>query len=147
MEHYIYRFLIDWYYLDESPIPCETKSVARRLGIGSEETHFLQNVLDEFFEQTENGWVHHRIESEIVVYRERVLTAQANGRKGGRKRNRTVTKSVNSAKQKKANPKLTNNHKPINIYRENSEKKHEKPASTRSRTLADDLSDTTWADH
>lgn len=125
MEHYIYRFLIDWYYLDERPIPKKTESVMRRLGLGSVGLSDLQNVLEEFFEETENGWVHHRIESEIAQYRQRALTAKANGNKGGRPQKPKKTQSVNLANPKKPNGKLTNNHKPITIYKENNTKESE----------------------
>ena len=56
MEHYIYRQLIDWYYLDEQPIPKITQVVMRRLSLGSEHKATLENVLHDFFENDENGW-------------------------------------------------------------------------------------------
>lgn len=71
LEHGIYRQLIDWYYLDEKPIPTETQVVARRLRLGSEvDMHSLQMVLSDFFELTKNGYVHKRIEVEIKDYHE-----------------------------------------------------------------------------
>ena len=45
IEHYIYRTLIDWYYLDEQPIPKETQSVIRRLGLVTENEQLVINVL------------------------------------------------------------------------------------------------------
>ncbi len=51
IEHAIYRQLLDWYYLDEKPIPKETQMVIRRLRLGSDsETQSLKNVLSDFFE-------------------------------------------------------------------------------------------------
>jgi uncharacterized protein YdaU (DUF1376 family) len=84
IEHYIYRELMDWYYLDESPISKITQVVSRRLRLVSENNKTLLNVLQEFFTETENGWVHARIEREISAYQSRVKVARVNGSKGGR---------------------------------------------------------------
>ena len=117
MEHYIYRELMDWYYLDENPIPTKTQSVIRRLRLVSENNQELINVLEEFFTETEEGWVHGRIEHEIEAYKAKAETARVNGSKGGRPKKPTKTKAVNLANPEitgsKANHKpLTNNHKP-----------------------------------
>ena len=62
IEHYIYRSLIDWYYLDELPIPKETQSVMRRLCLGIESVSLLQNVLNDLFSPS-IGFI------DIVAYR------------------------------------------------------------------------------
>lgn len=50
VEHYIYRSLLDWYYLTEKPFPCDITHIARKLLLSSDdEMQALQNVLDEFF--------------------------------------------------------------------------------------------------
>jgi uncharacterized protein YdaU (DUF1376 family) len=117
MEHYIYRELMDWYYLDEKPIPDKTQLVIRRLRLVSENKPELQNVLDEFFVLDGESWIHSRISTEINRYQKRVQTAQANGSKGGRPKKKEKTQSVNSANPKEPRAKLTNNHKPITIYK------------------------------
>lgn len=111
IEHYIYRELMDWYYLDEAPIPRETQRVIRRLRLVSENNQDVQNVLDEFFTDTEKGWVHGRIESEIAKYRAKAETAKANGSKGGRPKKPKKTQPVNLANPEKTGSKA--NHKPI----------------------------------
>jgi uncharacterized protein YdaU (DUF1376 family) len=117
MEHYIYRTLIDWYYLDEKQIPKETQSVMRRLGLGLDGLPLLQNVLSDFFIETENGYKHERIHQEIEHYQERANIARVNGTKGGRPKGSSKkprkTQSVNFANPEKPSQKLTNNHKPI----------------------------------
>lgn len=125
IEHYIYRQLIDWYYLDESPIPKETQSVSRRLCLVSENEESLLSVLNDFFEETENGWVHRRIESEIAAYHANKEKNRENGKKGGRPKKQQLketekpkeTQSVNLANpeesQKKPNQEpLTKNQEP-----------------------------------
>jgi uncharacterized protein YdaU (DUF1376 family) len=117
MEHYIYRELMDWYYLDEQPIPPKTQLVTRRLRLGSEDDTMVNDVLHEFFIKTEKGWVHGRINHEIKQYHQKAETARINGAKGGRPKKPRKTKGVNLANpeitQGKANHKpLTSNHKP-----------------------------------
>ena len=112
MEHYIYRELMDWYYLDESPIPKKTQSVLRRLRLGSESVNELDYVLQEFFTESDSGWIHGRIEREIYAYKQRVKTAKVNGSKGGRPPKPRKTQSVNSANPEKPSGKLTNNQEP-----------------------------------
>ena len=117
IEHYIYRELMDWYYLDEQPIPKKTQLVTRRLRLGSDNNTMINDVLQEYFTETEKGWVHGRIEHEINQYKLKAETARINGAKGGRPKKPRKTKAVNLANpeitQGKANHKpLTTNHKP-----------------------------------
>ena len=116
IEHGIYRQLIDWYYLDEKPIPLETQVVSRRLRLGSEmEFSSLQNVLSDFFKQGKTGWVHKRIEVEIKDYHEQAEKNKNNGKLGGRPRKtQSVISGLPDESQNNPNHKpLTNNHKPI----------------------------------
>ena len=118
LEHYIYRELIDWYYLDETPIPKITNVVSRRLRLVSENNQTLLDVLQEFFTETDSGWVHARIEHEISAYKARVDTARANGSKGGRPSKPKKTNSVILANQDETETKpnhkpRTINHKPV----------------------------------
>lgn len=110
IEHYIYRFLLDWYYLDEQPIPLETQQVLRRLNLGSEFNQNLINVLTDFFELTDKGYIHNRVEQEIEAYHNRAHTSRKNGKLGGRPRK---TQQVNYETQQDDFGKATNNHKPI----------------------------------
>lgn len=121
VEHYIYRELIDWYYLDEKLIPLETQSVMRRLRLGSENKADLLNILNDFFVETKEGWKQRRIEKDIETYHNSCEVNKANGAKGGRPKKastkRKKTQPVTSGNPKKPNRNptvtLTNNHKPI----------------------------------
>ena len=115
IEHGIYRQLIDWYYLDEQPIPEETQVVIRRLRLGSDEVNFLRNVLDDFFVLGKTGYTHKRIEVEIVDYHEQVEKNKNNGKLGGRpKKTQVVISGLPDESQNNPNHKpLTTNHKPI----------------------------------
>lgn len=121
IEHYIYRTLIDWYYLDEKVIPKETQVVLRRLGLGLENEPSLLNVLSDFFKLTDFGYSHSRIDDEIVKYQNQSVKNKLNGMKGGRPpkvdKSTIKTQSVIFANpnETKINPNqelITINHKP-----------------------------------
>jgi uncharacterized protein YdaU (DUF1376 family) len=115
IEHGIYRQLIDWYYLDEQPIPEETQVVIRRLRLGSDEVKFLQNVLSDFFVLGKTGYKHKRIEVEIKDYHEQSEKNKNNGKLGGRpKKTQSVISGLPDESQNNPNQEpRTNNHKPI----------------------------------
>ena len=103
IEHYIYRSLIDWCYLDECEIPKKTQVVMRRLGLGSQEEPSLNNVLSDFFTETENGWVQRRILREIDAYHAKAEKNRENGKKGGRPKKQQVTESEKPNKTQSVN--------------------------------------------
>lgn len=132
IEHYIYRELMDWCYLDECSIPKETDLVLRRLRLGAENEVSLTNVLKDFFEEGENGWSQKRITKTISDYNRRAEVNRKNGKSGGRPRNQRLTKTKKPKKthsvtsgnpdateqQPDGNPNqelLTNNYKPIQL--------------------------------
>jgi uncharacterized protein YdaU (DUF1376 family) len=80
-EDLAYRRALDWYYDTEKPIPMETHWVARRLRVDQND---LETVLNDFFQRTDEGWVHGRCEQEIATYHHTVEKNRANGKKGGR---------------------------------------------------------------
>jgi uncharacterized protein YdaU (DUF1376 family) len=114
IEHGIYRQLIDWYYLDEQPIPEENQVVIRRLRLGSDEVKYLQNVLSDFFVLGKTGYTHKRIEVEIKDYAEQVEKNKNNGKLGGRpKKTQVVIDGLPNESQNNPNQEpLTTNHKP-----------------------------------
>lgn len=121
IEHYIYRTLIDWYYLDEQPIPKITQVVSRRLGLGSDMEPNISNVLKDFFIEHENGWHHKRIDQEINEYHNQCDKNKTNGKLGGRPKKTQVVMSGNP-ELTEPNPTvtLTINHKPITNNQSNS---------------------------
>jgi uncharacterized protein YdaU (DUF1376 family) len=115
IEHGIYRQLIDWYYLDEQPIPEENQVVIRRLRLGSDEVKYLQNVLSDFFVLGKTGYTHKRIAVEIKDYSEQAEKNKNNGKLGGRpKKTQVVIDGLSDESENNPNHKpLTTNHKPI----------------------------------
>ena len=85
LEHYIYRQLIDWYFLDEKPINKNLNIVLRRLNLDQlDHTHLLENVLLDFFVENDDGFHHKRIDIEIKGYQSYLNKQSENGKKGGR---------------------------------------------------------------
>ena len=123
MEHYIYRSLIDLYYLDEAPIPLKTHSVMRRLSLDSaDHEKMLLDVLNDFFDEQDDGFYHKRIELEIEKYQANADKNRKNGKKGGRppKNKPKITQSVSDGLpvESQLNPNqepLTNNQEPLTI--------------------------------
>ncbi len=112
IEHYIYRTLIDWYYLDEVPIPLDTQLVLRKLGISKEHNQNLLNVLEEFFVYSDFGYEHFRIEKDIAQYHQNAEKNRENGRKGGRPKTQSVANGIPMETQPKGNQEpITKNYK------------------------------------
>lgn len=65
MEDLTYRRLLDWYYLHEQPIPLDQTETARQIRMRSH-SDCIAVVLQEYFELTESGWIHHRADREIA---------------------------------------------------------------------------------
>ena len=79
MEDLTYRRLLDWYYLHESPIPLDLTETARQIRMRSH-SDCIALVLQEYFERTENGWVHHRANAEIAKAGDKSSKASASAK-------------------------------------------------------------------
>lgn len=75
-EDLAYRRLIDAYYTREEPIPSDPR-MAYRLVLATTESQreAVDVVLQEYFQQTSEGWVHHRCEEEIFRANEKKAKA------------------------------------------------------------------------
>jgi uncharacterized protein YdaU (DUF1376 family) len=79
MEDLTYRRLLDWYYLHEQPIPLDQTETARQIRMRSH-SDCIAVVLQEYFERTENGWIHHRADREIAKTGEKSAKAAASAK-------------------------------------------------------------------
>jgi len=148
-ENMAYRLLLDRYYLKETPLDLNTKKLARLIGMTDYHDEVVQ-VLDDFFEKTEDGFVNSRCEKEITAYRSKADSARINGKKGGRPKKNTdqtgsepkKTQSVSLANptltgsEPNPNPTLTGskaNHKPITNNQEPITKSKEGKPSSESK--------------
>lgn len=79
MEDLAYRRLLDWYYLHELPIPLEVTEVSRQIRMRTH-SDCIASVLQEYFERTIDGWVHHRANKEIAKTGEKSEKASASAK-------------------------------------------------------------------
>lgn len=115
LEHGIYRQLLDWYYLDEKPIPQETQVVLRRLRLGSDsDVSALKNVLADFFVLQSDGFHQTRCDADIASYHQKSKANRENGKLGGRpKKTQSVISGNPDKTQAKGNQEpITNNQEP-----------------------------------
>jgi len=88
MEDLCYRRLLDWYYLHEIPIPLNLNETARQIRMRSH-NDCIAIVLREYFEQTENGWIHHRANFEIAKAGDKSQKASESAKARWNKNNKT----------------------------------------------------------
>lgn len=67
IEDICYRRLLDHYYLHEQPLPNDIPKLTRLLLLNGY-VQEVENVLTEFFELTDSGWINHRANKEIQNY-------------------------------------------------------------------------------
>jgi len=85
IEDLVYRRLLDWYYLHECPIPLDESEVSRQIRMRSH-TESIAIVLREYFERTDDGWIHHRANKEIAKADEKSEKASASAKARWNKR-------------------------------------------------------------
>lgn len=117
LEDLAYRRLIDRYYLDEQPLNGRSTDVARLIGM-REQVDEVTYVLERFFEETPQGWVHHRIEKELAEFKEKREKASAAGKASARSRAKAASKAgkptpvEQTLNERSTDVQPTNNHKP-----------------------------------
>ena len=107
-EDLAYRRLIELYYDTEQPIPSAIPVLSRRLRVG---IPVLENVLNEFFVLTENGWKNEYCDTLIHEYHVFKERQRINGSKGGRGNKADAKPKKATVKPDKPSAKPTINHK------------------------------------
>lgn len=137
LEDAAYRRLLDLYYSREQAIPADLAKAARLVrAVSKDERKAVETVLQEFFQETPDGWKHGRCEEEIEKARLAAERARENGKKGGRpakkepKPNPEETQSVISG-----NPEKSNSQAPITNTNTNKEP-HTPQAGQKSGAIA-----------
>jgi len=100
MEDLVYRRLLDWYYLHECPIPLDEVEVSRQIRMRSH-IESIAIVLQEYFERTDDGWIHNRANKEIAKAGDKSEKASASAKARWNKRdaNALPTQSDSNATQ------------------------------------------------
>jgi len=108
IEDIAFRRLLDHYYLHEAPI--KQRTIARQIGMLDYEQEVL-SVLNEFFHDTPDGYVHPRADEEIAKYKE----LSDAGKRGAAKRwnSPPIAPLWPPHSPPNATPIATNNQEPI----------------------------------
>lgn len=94
-EEAVYFRLVNFYYDTEQPIPTDTTQVIRRLRL-TDYAHIVQEILNEFFDATLDGYRHSRCDKELQVYHAKAEKNREVGKMGGRppqKKTQTVSET------------------------------------------------------
>lgn len=67
IEDICYRRLLDFYYLHEQPITTDIPKLTKLLLLNGHAEQ-VESILNEFFDLSENGWINHRADEEILKY-------------------------------------------------------------------------------
>lgn len=99
--------MLDWYYTHETPLPKDVQEIARYIRM-RDEAATIRDVLNEFFELTEEGWFSARVQREIDHYRTKVEHASKAGKASAQRRSNARSTDVQP----------TNNQEPLTINQE-----------------------------
>lgn len=121
MEDLAYRRMLDYIYLNECHLPDDIDDIAKKINMRTH-TDSIANVLQEFFDLTDDGYMNDRAEQEIAKYQEKSDKARKSA--NARWRNKPSKPSsvkpgcerITSAKQ--AQSEGNANHKPLTINHE-----------------------------
>lgn len=87
IERSVYRDLLDLYYDTEHPVVKDMDKLCRLIiARSNEERTAVEQVLNEFFTETDNGWFHDRCDEEISKYRAGLQAKSAAGKASAAKR-------------------------------------------------------------
>ena len=130
IERSIYRDMIELYYDTEKPLLRDVKALCRKLVARTdEEVTAVEQVLNEYFTETEQGWFHDRCDSEIHAYQQNINKKSAAGKASAEAR--AAAKAASSPEQSQVNQgtstgveqvlneratnqePITNNYKPL----------------------------------
>lgn len=111
IEDICYRRLLDWYFLHEKTIPDDLTIVSRFLGLSDYSTS-VEQVLNEFFSKTKNGWINKRADEEINLYKSQKSANSAAGKISAEKRKTYKQQTLNECS---TSVQPTINHKPLTI--------------------------------
>lgn len=127
IEDIAYRRMLEAYYLSERPLNSGIASVARQIRMREHEAE-VETVLREFFNLTDDGWVHARADREIADYHDKSEQASKAGKASARKRLNGRSTDVQP----------TTNHKPLTIKQE--------PSNTGAFAPPGGVSPSVWQD-
>jgi uncharacterized protein YdaU (DUF1376 family) len=129
LEHGVYNLLIDTYYLTEKPLCTDHADLMRTHCLRSaDEVSALENVLKDFFDLTDLGYMHKRCDVEIEAFHTKSKSASESAKaRWERVRCERIANAIQPQCEGNAN------HKPLTI---NQERINHKPKTIKSKTIA-----------
>jgi len=115
-ERSIYRDLIELYYDTEAPLSADFEKLCRLvLARSDEERTAVEQVLNEFFTETEQGFAHSRCDSEIAKYHGNKEAKSAAGKASAAKRAQKPHQQLNTCSTvvEQQNNECATNQEPI----------------------------------
>ncbi len=110
IERGLFRDILDLYIKDEKPVTDNLKKLERLLCVKSKaEKEALQNVLDDFFVLTDDGYYSDYCQSILNDTTDRVEASRENGKKGGRPSKQNQSESKADVKQSESQSKPNEN--------------------------------------
>jgi len=108
LEDLAYRRLLDEYYLHEQPLNVSVTAVARQIGMREYEEE-VKFVLENFFVETEAGFLNYRADKEIAHFHSKITQASNAGKASAQRRRNDRSTDVQPTNNQEP---ITNNHKP-----------------------------------
>jgi uncharacterized protein YdaU (DUF1376 family) len=93
LEDLAYRRLLDLYYLHERPLNVSVAAVARQIGMREHEDKVLL-ILQEFFHNSEEGWLNLRADREIKHFHSKIEQASRAGKASAQRRSNARSTDV-----------------------------------------------------
>lgn len=93
LEDLAYRRILDLYYLHERPLSGDASLVAKQIGM-RDDAATVRDVLNEFFEQTDEGYVNARADKEIAHYHSKIEQASRAGKASAERRSNNRSTGV-----------------------------------------------------
>lgn len=85
IEDCAYRRLLDAYYLSEKPLAGDIKAIARQIGMREYEQE-VEDMLREFFQPCDEGWINGRADKEIAHFKAKLEQASKAGKASAERR-------------------------------------------------------------
>ena len=115
LEHGVYNLLMDTYYLTETPLSADHANLMRTHCLRSaDEVSALENVLKDFFDLVDIGYIHKRCDVEIEAFHSKSKSASESAKaRWERVRCERIANALRTECEGNADAMLTINHKPI----------------------------------
>ena len=93
LEDLAYRRILDLYYLHERPLSGDASFVAKQIGM-RDDAAIVRDVLNEFFQKTDEGYVNGRADKEIAHYHSKIEQASRAGKASAERRSNNRSTGV-----------------------------------------------------